>query len=265
MQVGEVRIAEDKDFDKLKLYIDCNDGWRVDYKRATLKVWARNTKATAYKMIKVKSIFNDVKPSLLYDVLHDPEYRKVWDMYMIDSYDIGHLNVNNDVGYYSVRSPSTFKNRDFVLQRSWLDTGNEYMIINHSVFHESAPPKKGFIRAISYLTGFLIRPSGNGCEMGYVTQCDPKGLLPSWLVNKVIQVSIPTLVKQIYKACLSYETWKEKHNPGWKPWIFPDQITSPRILSNEFLREDMNKSNESIDSIGSESNFKDLDYVEEKL
>lgn len=34
-------------------------------------------------------------------VLHDPDYRKVWDSTMLASEEIGILNVNNDVGYYA--------------------------------------------------------------------------------------------------------------------------------------------------------------------
>lgn len=45
--------------------------------------------------------FDDVEPDALYDVLHDPEYRSVWDTHMLAAEDAGHINVNNDVGYYA--------------------------------------------------------------------------------------------------------------------------------------------------------------------
>lgn len=47
----------------------------------------------------------DVPAETLYDVLHDTRYRKKWDSNMIETYDIGRLTVNADVGYYSCEHP----------------------------------------------------------------------------------------------------------------------------------------------------------------
>lgn len=51
--------------------------------------------------LQVNAVFHEVDPEVLYDVLHDPEYRKVWDSHMIEQYEIGALNPNNDLGYYA--------------------------------------------------------------------------------------------------------------------------------------------------------------------
>ena len=43
----------------------------------------------------------DVSLETLYDALHDPDYRKVWDKDMADSYDICKLNDNTVIGWYA--------------------------------------------------------------------------------------------------------------------------------------------------------------------
>lgn len=58
----------------------------------------------------MRIVCKDVTAETLYDVLHDTSYRKKWDTNMIDTYDIGRLTVNADVGYYSCQSPSTPQN-----------------------------------------------------------------------------------------------------------------------------------------------------------
>ncbi|CAH0406816.1 unnamed protein product [Chilo suppressalis] len=150
---------------------------------------------------------------------------------MLAAEDAGHINVNNDVGYYAMSCPAPLKNRDFVLQRSWLDTGDEKMILNHSVYHKDYPPRKGFVRALSLLTGFVVRsrPQG-GSWLGYVSRSDPRGALPAWLVNKVTAQLAPRLVQQLHAASRKYPGWKALTElPYHKPWRHPDQVPSYRI------------------------------------
>lgn len=135
-----------------------------------------------------------------------------------------------------VNCPAPLKPRDFVLMRSWLDTGpgGEAMLISKSVEHRDYPPKKGFIRATSYLTGFVLRPRGPGsCILSYVTHCDPQGALPPWLVNKVTHTFGPRMIKDLQKAAVGYLPWKTERNLYWKPWRFPEQIDKPRISIEE--------------------------------
>lgn len=46
-------------------------------------------------------VCKDVSAETMYDVLHDIEYRRKWDTNVLETFDIGKLTVNADVGYYS--------------------------------------------------------------------------------------------------------------------------------------------------------------------
>ncbi|XP_034257073.1 START domain-containing protein 10-like isoform X2 [Thrips palmi] len=230
MDIGEVKVADDQDFLNLKHLVEDEPGWTLEFNKENTKVWTKPAPTTSFKMVKVNAIFSNVDPDVLYDVLHDPEYRKVWDSHMIEQQDIGSLNPNNDLGYYAMTCPSPVSKRDFVLQRSWLDTGQEKYIINHSVFHKGFPPRKDFIRAKSYITGYIVRPFGpRGCRVDFVSQTDPRGKLPPWLVNRATHMVGPKMVATLQEACQGYPEWKMKNNPNWKPWHNPEQMTKPRV------------------------------------
>lgn len=54
MDVGVVKVAEDKDFENLKTLIDNHAGWKLDYNKGTTKVWTKSATSTNFKMVKVK-------------------------------------------------------------------------------------------------------------------------------------------------------------------------------------------------------------------
>ncbi|NWZ58340.1 STA10 protein, partial [Spizaetus tyrannus] len=59
------------------------------------------------------------------------------------------------------------------------------------------------------------------------------GSLPKWVVNKSSQFLAPKAMKKMYKACLKYPEWKLKHNPHFKPWLFPEQSRLPALPLSE--------------------------------
>jgi hypothetical protein len=95
------RIAEDSDFQALKTLVDDMDGWSLELEKPDAKVWTRPVKGCNFDMVKIISPFENVTADILFDVLHDPDYRRIWDSHMLASEEIGIFNVNNDVGYYA--------------------------------------------------------------------------------------------------------------------------------------------------------------------
>jgi StAR-related lipid transfer protein 10 len=164
----------------------------------------------------------DVEAHVMYDVLHDHNYRKVWDDNMLSGIVIEQLNATNEVGYYAAKSPGPISNRDFVNQRVWradADKG-EWLIINWSVQHDDYPEKKGFVRAQSILSGYMMRRSANGgTDFTFVSQTDPKGWIPTWVVNSVTGKLAPRVAKMLHEVTQKYPEWKKDNKPEWKPWL----------------------------------------------
>ncbi|XP_037911331.1 START domain-containing protein 10-like isoform X2 [Hermetia illucens] len=252
------RIADDNDFASLRDAINDHKGWALEIDKDNIQVWTRPVSGCNFNMVKILSHFTECTPDILFDVLHDPDYRREWDSHMLESEEIGVINVNNDVGYYAMSCPPPLKPRDFVLMRSWLDTGpqGEQMLLSRSVPHKNYPPRKGYVRATSYITGFVIRSAKTGgCFLGYIAHCDPQGALPPWLVNKVTHTVGPRMVKDLRKAAVGYVTWKNSQSNMRKPWRFPEEMTSPRISLDDCVEPQTTpsakSSSPSISSIGS--------------
>ncbi|XP_074529806.1 START domain containing 14 [Halichoeres trimaculatus] len=209
--------------------------WSNKYDKCGMQVWVEvpptkgNNPQKVHK-IKCKVTIKDVSAATMYDVLHDGKYRKKWDPTMIESFDIAKLSANADVGYYSWRCPAPIRNRDVVSLRSWRVMDDEYIIINFSVKHPDHPPRCNFVRAISILTGYYIKPTGpNSCIFIYLSQADPKGALPKWVVNRASQAIAPKVMRCVHKAGQDYPQWKQQNSPDEKPWLYPEQNTLPMM------------------------------------
>ena len=137
LKLGEVKVPCDQDFEHIKSVCLDEKDWNLALQKSYVKVWTKQNELSSFQMLKAKAEFSDVPASLLYNVLHDGEYRSQWDDRMIEGYEICYVTPFSDIGYYSVKSPKPFKNRDFVTQRCWLDFGvdNDKIIFNHSVNH----------------------------------------------------------------------------------------------------------------------------------
>ncbi|XP_078496300.1 START domain-containing protein 10-like [Lissotriton helveticus] len=229
-----VEVPDDVAFQDFQQQCESEQGWVPKYSKRGMVVCVQppcpDSRAEAVHKVKCQFAIKDVPAETLYDVLHDIEYRKKWDISMIETRDIARISANADVGYYSWKCPKPLKNRDVVTLRSWLVLDKYYMIINFSVKHPDYPPRRDRVRAVSLLAGYLITSTGpNSCILTYLAQVDPKGSLPKWVVNKSSQFLAPKVLKMIYKACINYPAWKKTHNPDFKPWLNPEQNTLPSI------------------------------------
>ncbi|XP_039264918.1 START domain-containing protein 10-like [Styela clava] len=254
--------ADDKSFEEFKRLCREEDQWMECYNKKGIRVCTKPEGNSNIKLMRAKTIFTDVRASTVFDVVHDTDYRREWDKDMIDIYDICKLCVNNTVGYYAVKCPTPIKNRDCVFLCSWIAYPNirdpkEYIMINKSVTHKDHPPKSNIVRAISIVTGYLIRPLGEfKTEFTYLTQFDPRGSLPKWVVNTITQLFTPKVIHRIHKASKRYPAWKSKHNENLKPWLWPEQ--------NRLPQADLSKLSAKVEKVDviDETNIKCADNIQ---
>ncbi|KAI5625393.1 PCTP-like protein [Silurus asotus] len=181
MSGDTVLIPDDRAFSNFKHECVSDEGWSLTYNKSgiTVLIQILEEEKSLHK-IKCRMVCKDVPAETMYDVLHDIEYRRKWDSNVIETFDIGKLTVNADIGYYSWKCPKPLKNRDVITLRSWLPMGNDYIIMNYSVKHP--------------------------CPALCVCVC----------------VCVQAM-KRIARACVKYAEWKQKHSPGFKPWLYPEQ------------------------------------------
>ena len=55
------------------------------------------------------------------------------------------------------------------------------------------------------------------------------------------------VMTKIHKAAKGYEKWKMKHNPQYKPWLYPEQMELPRLEVNQIQSIDDQKNAAVID------------------
>lgn len=231
-------LPDEAVFQQFRNQCSSTDNWRNKYDKNGMQVWveippvdAEGQKSPSkIHMIKCRMNIQDVSAATMYDVIHDGVYRSSWDPTMVESYDIARLSANADFGYYAWACPVPMKRRDVVTLRSWQTTDEDYVIVNFSVKHLKYPPRNDRVRAISILTGYLIKATGpNSCTFTYLSKADPKGVLPKWVVNRASQILAPKVMRCVHKAGKNYPKWKSENSPNQKPWLFPEQNTLPMM------------------------------------
>lgn len=211
------------------------EGFKLRYEKEGCYVWDKKIPGESIHMVKMFGTLENVTPAMLYDVLHDPNYRGIWDEAKLEGFRICLLNERNEIGYYAAKIPGPVSNRSFLNQRSWLAAGNgEYVIFNSSVPHANLPveKEKDYVRAISKVSGYLVRPWGaGGCSITYITLSDPGGWIPTTAINYLTTKLAPNTLTNLRKACGGYNDWIAKQANYTAPWRTSseaDPWTSPQ-------------------------------------
>jgi len=226
--------APEEEYDKVEAMIHETEGWELYKTTETCTVHMKKTSGSDILCLKLVSdtLFKDITPEVLFDVLEDPDYRHVWDESCIECTTLVRIDNRNEVNYYSARCPNPLSNRDWcnrfgaTIRTVEGETSKKYILFNRSVKYPPCPPKKNFERAISFVTAYVVepihspdKPDFTGSRISYLTHNDWNGWIPSGIVNMVMKSMIPSVLDKLQQACVSYPAWKAEHKPDYKPWL----------------------------------------------
>ncbi|KAF9365451.1 hypothetical protein BGX34_009976 [Mortierella sp. NVP85] len=224
--------------------------WELFLESHGFKIYRRTMPNTALYEYKALGHYPDVPSDLLADVFTDLEYRKTWDKNMVGFKRLEHgvihyttkfpwplspreyfyeLTVHEPKeGHFCVSSQTVGKTRapDGTLQN--LHSTNNYKSMvtlvppmtssstgsGHKMF--KLPPLNKSVRVEEYRQDVVMVPSedGKGCYVWFGYFDDPKGHIPSSIVNWATKSGIPGFLKAIQDACLRRAAQNEASASG---------------------------------------------------
>ncbi|CAI9721289.1 phosphatidylcholine transfer protein-like [Octopus vulgaris] len=150
----------------------------------------------------------DLDPEICSQVYMDLEYRKTWDNYVHELYE--KEADNKKLIYWGVKFPKPMSYRDYVYKRElriidWKGA-KVYVIIAQSVDDSISFPEKWMtVRVDDYYQSLVIskQPEG-GTKVFMQYYDDPKGMIPTWLINWAAKTAVPAFLTQMSTACKNY-------------------------------------------------------------
>ncbi|KER20834.1 hypothetical protein T265_10708 [Opisthorchis viverrini] len=262
-ELGEVRLPTDDDFEYFKSMVLDTSQWKKHHSKKKVQVFTRSTSVSSFKMIKNSVTFGnqviaslpDVSADVMYDTLHDSIYRGSWDKTMKEGHEICRISPNSVIDYHASNLhlfpfnpvfPSFLSQSPFrvcqprLCDESYMANFRRRVYYSQSLRVSQTPPKKEYIRGICFLTGYLIRRTGpRSCDFYYITQNDPRGIIPAWAINLGTKSLAPSIMRSLHRAALNYPAWKDQHDPDFMPWRYTNQQSglSPPLDMNDILKE----------------------------
>lgn len=162
--------------------------------------------------------WSNVKPDTLAHVYLDLEFRKRWDKNMQSHHRFivnseGDSKVGHSGNHFEMKYPWPLSNRDYAytierkLVKDTEDGGEYQVILGESLPKSSFPEREGVIRIDNYMQNICISPSedGEGCFVFMDYFDDPKGSIPSSVINWAAKTGVPNFIKSLKNACLQYQ------------------------------------------------------------
>ncbi|XP_033624987.1 phosphatidylcholine transfer protein-like isoform X2 [Asterias rubens] len=161
---------------------------------------------------KVFGTLSGVGPETCAKVYVDLEYRKTWDSYVNKLYKV--KDGDREGVYWRVNYPFPMSSRDYAFIRESrefeINDEHVWVILGRSVPFASKPPVAGVIRVDDFKQSMAIKASGDGSKAFMHYYDNPKGMIPTWLVNWAAKTGVPGFMQSMTDACNGYPEYLAK-------------------------------------------------------
>ncbi|KAG2177461.1 hypothetical protein INT44_007972 [Umbelopsis vinacea] len=194
-----------------------------EYINSDLSPWTFFVEATNFKIYRrrfepkpalfeyrVIGGYPDIPAKVLTKVYLDLDFRQKWDKNMLCYKELG----SKEVLHFVMKYPWPLSNRDYVYQMKLktLQAAQDRTVLviqgdsvqSHQV-PVFEPPSNGVIRIDNYRQNIVIEDDGKGGSLVQLDYFDdPKGNIPNSVINWAAKQGVPSFMKTLHDACISY-------------------------------------------------------------
>ncbi|KAG0024935.1 hypothetical protein BGZ82_010307 [Podila clonocystis] len=175
--------------------------WELFSEVPNFKVYRRAVAGSALKEYKVLGGFPDLPARYLLRAYTDLDLRMKWDKHMVSWKELPDHRL-----HFVAKFPWPLSPRDYVYElRVQEFSGGVYGINGKSVEDEAVPAKSSVVRVDEFRQDVLIQPTedDSGCNIWFGYYDNPKGNIPSSIINWAAKSGVPGFLNALKDAGLN--------------------------------------------------------------
>ncbi|KAF9295226.1 hypothetical protein BGZ74_010914 [Mortierella antarctica] len=175
--------------------------WELFSEVPNFKVYRRGVAGSALKEYKVLGGFPDLPARYLLRAYTDLDLRMKWDKHMVSWKELPDHRL-----HFVAKFPWPLSPRDYVYElRVQEFAGGVYGINGRSVEDEAVPAKSSVVRVDEFRQDVLIQPTDDdsGCNIWFGYYDNPKGNIPSSIINWAAKSGVPGFLNALKDAGLN--------------------------------------------------------------
>ncbi|XP_076436970.1 phosphatidylcholine transfer protein-like [Babylonia areolata] len=186
------------------------EGWELFVQCHGYSVYRLFDKSSGLYQYKTYGVMEGVTPEVCADVFMDYQYRQRWDAYVKAVYET--QENGQHLVFWETIFPFPMSNREYVF-RSELQPmehkGRRMWVALVRSVPSTIPERPGVVRVDSFAQTCVLTSDGKFGTKSFMYYFDnPKGNIPTWMVNWAAKKGIPEFIITMQDACRAYPSYK---------------------------------------------------------